>query len=66
MAATSTSRLSYLFDIRNVETIPSYHEVAPMIAAAMKVGEIQSLAELPGMHRRCADIASLTHLHDIV
>jgi hypothetical protein len=27
-----------LFDIRDVETIPSYHEVAAMIAAAMKTG----------------------------
>jgi hypothetical protein len=33
-----TATTKALFDIRNVETIPSYHEVAPMIAAAMKAG----------------------------
>ena len=33
-----TAATRALFDLRNVETVPGYHEVAPMIVAAMKVG----------------------------
>jgi hypothetical protein len=33
-----TAETRALFDLRNVETVPGYHEVAPMIVAAMKSG----------------------------
>ena len=33
-----TAETRALFDLRNVETVPNYHEVAAMIAAAMRVG----------------------------
>jgi hypothetical protein len=33
-----TTETRALFDLRNVETVPSYHEVAAMIEGAMKAG----------------------------
>ena len=33
---------------------------------ALKVGEVERLGELPGEHGRCADVAHLAGLHQIV
>ena len=36
--AQLTTDTRALFDLRNVETVPAYHEVAAMIEAAMRTG----------------------------